>query len=58
MTDPAALDRLNRWERLPLANLPTPLVPAPRLARELGDPNLDLWIKMDAETGFNRTTVG
>ena len=52
MTDLAALDRLKRWERLPLANLPTPLVPAPRLARELGDPNLDLWIKMDAETGF------
>jgi 1-aminocyclopropane-1-carboxylate deaminase/D-cysteine desulfhydrase-like pyridoxal-dependent ACC family enzyme len=52
MTHSAALDRLEAWERLSLANLPTPLVPAHRLAAEAGSPQLDLWVKMDAETGF------
>jgi D-cysteine desulfhydrase len=35
-----------------LAHLPTPLYPAERLAAELGGSGLDLYVKMDAETGF------
>ena len=44
------LSKLLSWKRARLADLPTPLIQAPQLARELG---LDrLFIKMDAETGF------
>ncbi len=46
----AALQRVLDWPRTRLANLPTPLVPAPRLAAELGHPHV--LVKMDAETGF------
>lgn len=46
------LDRLADWPRLPLAAVPTPLVPADRLATELDPDGLDLWVKLDAETGF------
>ncbi|MDX1492970.1 MAG: pyridoxal-phosphate dependent enzyme [Longimicrobiales bacterium] len=47
---PDALSRLAAVPRRRLANLPTPLIPAPRLARALAaDP---LYLKMDAETGF------
>jgi 1-aminocyclopropane-1-carboxylate deaminase/D-cysteine desulfhydrase-like pyridoxal-dependent ACC family enzyme len=52
MSPDSPLERLADWPRLPLANLPTPLREMPRLARELGAPELDLWVKMDAETGF------
>lgn len=45
-----ALERLASWPTLPLADLPTPLRPAPRLAHRLGvEP---VYVKMDAETGF------
>ena len=45
-----ALRRLAAWPRWRLAHLPTPLLPAGRLAAHLG---LDhLYVKMDAETGF------
>lgn len=47
-----ALDRLSAWPRLTLAGLPTPLVRLDRLARELSPHGLDLWVKLDAETGF------
>ncbi|MEE2899028.1 MAG: pyridoxal-phosphate dependent enzyme, partial [Gemmatimonadota bacterium] len=52
MNSSAALERLRDWERLPLATLPTPLYRAQRLAAALGDPPIDLYVKMDAETGF------
>ncbi len=52
MNASAALERLRDWERLPLATLPTPLYRAQRLAAALGDPPIDLYVKMDAETGF------
>lgn len=45
-----ALDRLTAWPRRSLADLPTPLIPANRLAKELGRQHL--YLKMDAETGF------
>lgn len=46
------LDRLRAWPRLPLASLPTRLVPVPGLMRALGPACPDLLVKMDAETGF------
>ncbi len=52
MSTETPLDRLRAWPRRPLAALPTRLVPAANLAAALGDPAPDLWIKMDAETGF------
>jgi len=48
----AALARLSACPRLPLANLPTPLVAVPRLARALADPGPEVLVKMDADTGF------
>lgn len=45
-----ALDRIRTQPRTRLANLPTPLVPLPRLGHALGASRL--WAKMDAETGF------
>jgi 1-aminocyclopropane-1-carboxylate deaminase/D-cysteine desulfhydrase-like pyridoxal-dependent ACC family enzyme len=48
----AALATLQAWPRLPLASLPTRLVPAGPLARALGQPDRPLFLKMDAETGF------
>jgi len=45
-----AIERLQRWPRTRLANLPTPLLRPDRLAAELGVD--DLVIKMDSETGF------
>ena len=39
-----------RWPRQRLAFLPTPLHPLPRLAAELGGP--ELWIKRDDQTGL------
>jgi len=39
-----------RLERFPLAALPTPLTPAPRLARAIG--YTELWVKRDDLTGF------
>jgi len=53
MNASAALERLRDWERLPLATLPTPLYRAQRLAAALGDPPIDLYVKMDAETGLS-----
>lgn len=47
-----ALARLESWERLHLAALPTRLVRAPQVARSLGPGAPDLLVKMDAETGF------
>ena len=48
---------LSRFPRLPLAHLPTPLEPMPRLSAHLGGPNL--WIKRDdcsgLSTGGNKT---
>lgn len=44
------MDRLLAWPRRELANLPTRLLRVERLGRELGLP--DLYVKMDAETGF------
>ncbi|MEJ2204431.1 MAG: pyridoxal-phosphate dependent enzyme [Gemmatimonadota bacterium] len=52
MSTETSLDTLRRWPRRSLAALPTRLVPAANLAAELGDDPPDLWIKMDAETGF------
>ena len=46
----AALDRLTAWPRLPLADLPTPLLRAERLGGRLGVAHV--YVKMDAETGF------
>lgn len=51
MTHPA-LSRLSEWPRQPLASLPTPLLPAPRLRTALGSDAPEVLIKMDAETGF------
>ena len=48
--DPAALVRLDSWPRTRLANLPTPLYRAGRLAKSLGVS--PLYIKCDNETGF------
>lgn len=50
MSQTEVLERLERWPRAVLANLPTPLVPAPRLASDLGQG--PVYLKMDAETGF------
>ena len=52
MSASAALQRLRDWERMALAHLPTPLYPVERLAAELSDSPIDLYVKMDAETGF------
>ena len=52
MNAPAALERLHSWERLVLADLPTPLNETRRLTAELSDSPFDLYVKMDAETGF------
>ena len=52
MNASGALECLLTWERLTLATLPTPLFSTPRLAAELSDPPIDLYVKMDAETGF------
>ena len=52
MSASQALERLHAWERTLLAHLPTPLYPAERLAAELSASGLDLYVKMDAETGF------
>jgi L-cysteate sulfo-lyase len=41
---------LDRFPRIPLAHLPTPLEPAPRLGREIGLP--ELWVKRDDSTGL------
>ena len=41
--------RIARLPRLPLAALPTPLQPCPRLSQELG---VDLWVKRDDLTGL------
>jgi 1-aminocyclopropane-1-carboxylate deaminase/D-cysteine desulfhydrase-like pyridoxal-dependent ACC family enzyme len=46
-----AAARLAGWPRTRLANLPTPLLRADRLARGLGLPG-PLYLKMDSETGF------
>lgn len=48
--DAAALERLASWPRVQLANLPTPLLRAGRLAADIGV--APLYFKMDAETGF------
>lgn len=48
----ALLTDLDEAGRTPLARLPTPLEPAPRLAAALGTPGLDLRLKRDDETGF------
>jgi len=50
VTHSAAMGRLRAWPRTRLANLPTPLLRADRLAAELGVD--DILVKMDAETGF------
>lgn len=50
MSNDRAIQRLLAWPRAHLANLPTPLIPAGRLAAELGA--ADILVKMDAETGF------
>lgn len=52
MSASIALERLHNWPRMILANLPTPLYAAERLAAELSDSPIDLYVKMDAETGF------
>ena len=52
MNGPTALERLHSWERTALATLPTPLHATRRLAAELSDTPIDLYVKMDAETGF------
>ena len=52
MSASVALDRLHTWQRSVLANLPTPLYSARRLAAELSESPIDLFVKMDAETGF------
>ena len=52
MSASAALQRLHDWERMALAHLPTPLYAVERLAAELSDSPIDLYVKMDAETGF------
>jgi L-cysteate sulfo-lyase len=40
----------NRLARVPIAHLPTPLEPLPRLTAQLGGP--ELWIKRDDQTGL------
>lgn len=50
MKDSEALAVLDGWARTRLANLPTPLVRADRLARHLGIASL--YVKVDADTGF------
>ncbi len=47
-----ALVRLRAWPRIRLAALPTRLVPARNLAKALGGAAPELFVKMDAETGF------
>ncbi len=49
MTFTAASTEINPLPRLPLAHLPTPLEPLPRLSKELG---LRLFIKRDDQTGL------
>ena len=50
MNPSAALSRLRAWPTTPLADLPTPLVLAARLASHLqASP---IYVKMDADTGF------
>jgi len=44
--------RLETWPRTPLASLPTRLTPVPHLATALGEASPDMYVKMDAETGF------
>ncbi|MEX2528880.1 MAG: pyridoxal-phosphate dependent enzyme [Gemmatimonadota bacterium] len=46
------LDLLDRIPRHPLAMTPTPLLPVPALAGELGLPDDGLLLKLDAWTGF------
>jgi 1-aminocyclopropane-1-carboxylate deaminase/D-cysteine desulfhydrase-like pyridoxal-dependent ACC family enzyme len=46
------LQRILDWPRLPLAALPTRLVPARNLSEALGPDAPDVWVKMDSETGF------
>lgn len=41
---------LGKLPRVPLADLPTPLEPCPRLSRELGGP--ELWVKREDQTGL------
>jgi 1-aminocyclopropane-1-carboxylate deaminase/D-cysteine desulfhydrase-like pyridoxal-dependent ACC family enzyme len=52
MSATTALQRLADWPRLPLAHLPTPFRPMLRLPGALGAPELDMYVKLDAETGF------
>jgi len=52
MTAQESLSRLADWPRLVLANLPTPLVPAPGISAALGGGGPELLVKMDADTGF------
>jgi D-cysteine desulfhydrase family pyridoxal phosphate-dependent enzyme len=50
MTRDDLLARLDAIPRVPLAHLPTPLDPAPRLSAALGGP--EIWIKRDDLTGL------
>ena len=43
---------LTSYARTPLASVPTPLLPAPRLAQSLGLAPDRLWLKLDQYTGF------
>ena len=52
MSATTALQRLADWPRIPLAHLPTPFRPMLRLPGALGAPELDMYVKLDAETGF------
>jgi len=52
MSATEALRRLEAWPRLRLAALPTRLVAASNLAEAVGTPDVDILVKMDAETGF------
>lgn len=49
-TNAAAARRLAEWPRIPLAHLPTPLEPLPRLGEAFGVPHL--WVKRDDCTGL------
>ncbi len=48
-TPDALADALSRQPRLQLANLPTPLVPAPRFSAAVGG---EVWLKRDDSTGL------
>lgn len=50
MTRDELLARLDAIPRVPLAHLPTPLEPAPRLTAALGGP--EIWLKRDDLTGL------